>query len=219
MAPVAFPASEAGGLSCAAVGCAAGFAVVAFPAPPAFFDCPLLIDSPTPSVGRPRHPRLRGHFRFSAKFICMRKQKDRLTATATATPSPGPHIAAAKIAPRARAQAGAPGRLPRGRRRATPAAPGSEVQGRCRVGSERPTLELPWSCPALHPGVELERKSDSMPCAYPAPDLPWARCAVASLPSSPAGSPGGTGAGWSPLPSSLSSLSCRFGVDGAQGAG
>jgi hypothetical protein len=25
-------------------------------------DCPLLIDSPTPSVGRPRHRRLEGHF-------------------------------------------------------------------------------------------------------------------------------------------------------------
>jgi hypothetical protein len=33
-----------------------------FPGGARLFDCPLLIDSPTPSVGRPRHRRLEGHF-------------------------------------------------------------------------------------------------------------------------------------------------------------
>ncbi len=47
---------------------------------PGFFRRPPLVYSPTPSAGRPRHPGFVGHFLFSAKFICMGKQKNRLTA-------------------------------------------------------------------------------------------------------------------------------------------
>jgi hypothetical protein len=54
------------------------------------FGCPPLVDPPTPSVARARHPALVGHFLFSAKFICMGKQKNRLTAAQR----PRPHAPA-----------------------------------------------------------------------------------------------------------------------------
>jgi hypothetical protein len=54
------------------------------------FGCPPLVDPPTPSAARARHPALVGHFLFSAKFICMGKQKNRLTATQR----PRPHAPA-----------------------------------------------------------------------------------------------------------------------------
>jgi hypothetical protein len=59
----------------------------ALPAHPSCPEClstlPLLTYPPTPSTTPPCHRALVGHFLFSAKFICMEKQKNRLTAIQT----------------------------------------------------------------------------------------------------------------------------------------
>lgn len=72
---------------------------------PGSLRCPPLIDSPGPSAGRPRHPALGGHFLFSAKFICMAKQKNRLTAIQRSRPPPRVELFAVAHGSRARPSA------------------------------------------------------------------------------------------------------------------
>jgi hypothetical protein len=71
---------------------------------PGFFRRPPLTYPPTPSAGRPRHRALVGHFLFSAKFICMGKQKNRLTATQPARPHTPAFGFRSRDPPRRRAQ-------------------------------------------------------------------------------------------------------------------
>ena len=97
---------------------------------------PSLISPPTPSAAAPRHTRLEGHFLFSAKFICMGKQKNRLTTTKTRNATHTGVPARPQTRLRASVRAGAHGSLYWTQRRR------SVVWGSvgCRVARDRPTL-------------------------------------------------------------------------------
>ena len=89
-----------------------------------------LTDLPTPSVGRPRCRRLAGHSRFSAKFICMGNQKNRLTTRARPARPPRDLGCWSRTDERARRLAGPRARALR-----------RMLQGSCRVARGRPTLD------------------------------------------------------------------------------